>query len=214
MLWGFFLLCSVSFSFWPLLPSLSQFCRILLMKCVQCCSGRTCHGDFFFILPACLIPSSSCKAPFPTKESDYWLWLKLIFLYMAHCFPQLNQTSTCFSEHRAILKVVKTQSSQDFLFTIVQHKHCREKETNEVFDNQFLSEMPWAEWGFSITISCSVAVHGFLFFFHLEVLILSLFWERLAYIWMLEIKTVPTWSGFLTIGIIFSCLILHVSPVR
>lgn len=83
---------------------------------------------------------------------------------MAHCFPRLNQTSTCFSEHRAILKIVKTQPSQDFLFTIVQRKHCREKETNEVFDNQFLSEMPWAEWGFSITISCSVAVHRLLFF--------------------------------------------------
>lgn len=93
---------------------------------------------------------------------------------MALCFPQLNQTSTCFSEHRATLKVVKTQSSQDFLFTIVQHKQCRVKGTNEVFDNQFLSEMPWAEWGFSIIISCSVAVHR-LSFFHLEVLILSLF---------------------------------------
>lgn len=38
------------------------------------------------------------------------------------------------------------------------------KETNEVFDNQFLSEMSWAECAFSIIVSCSVAVHRGFFF--------------------------------------------------
>lgn len=74
--------------------------------------------------------------------SELWIW-------QAHVFLSVS----------VILKVVKTQSSQDFLFTIVQCKQCRVKETDEVFDNQFLSEMSWAECGFSIIISCSGAVH-------------------------------------------------------
>lgn len=84
---------------------------------------------------------------------------------MVNCFSQLwIWQAHVFLSISVILKVVKTQSSQDFLFTIVQYKQCRVKETNEVFDNQFLSEMSWAECGFSIIISCSVAVHiGFFF---------------------------------------------------
>lgn len=79
-------------------------------------------------------------------------------------FPNCESDKHMFLSTSLILKVVKTQSSQDFLFTIVQYQQCRVKETNEVFDNQFLSEISWVECCFSIIISCSVAVHTGAFF--------------------------------------------------
>lgn len=134
--------------------------------------GKNMPQWFVFIFKVCLIPSTSCR-PFFTKESDYQVWLKWIFLYMGSCFSQLwIWQAHVFPSISVILEVVKTQSSQDFLFTIVQYKLYTVKETNEVFDNQFLSEMSWAESVCSIIISCSVAVH--IGFFHLKVLILSL----------------------------------------
>lgn len=169
----FSLLCNVSFSSWPLLPCLSQFYRTLLMKCAQDCWGRTCHSDFSLFLQRVWFHGAAA-GPFPHK--GIWLLsvIKMNFSFYGTVFSPSESDKHMFFWARAIVKVVKTQSSQDFLFTIVQHKQCGVKETNEVFDNQFLSEMPWAEWSFSIIISCSVAVHRLLFF-HLEVLILSLF---------------------------------------
>lgn len=167
------LLCSVSFISWPLLSSLCQFYRTLLMKCAQCFWGRTCHSDFsLFLQPVWFHPAAA--GPFSHKRTWLLSVIKMNFSFYGTVFSPSESDKHMFSWARAILRVVKTQSSQDFLFTIVQHKQCAVKETNEVFDNQFLSEMPWAEWGFSIIISCSVAIHRLLFF-HLEVLILSLF---------------------------------------
>lgn len=128
---------------------------------------KSCHSDFSLFLK-CVWFHLPAAGPFFTKESDYHVWLKWIFLYMGNSFSQLwIWEARVFLSITVILEVVKTQSSQDFLFTIVQYILCRVKETNEAFDNQFLSEMSWAEYGFSIIISCLVTVHTvfwFLFF--------------------------------------------------
>lgn len=157
----------------PILSNHSDFYRVLLMKCVRCCLGKTCPSDFSLFLK-CVWFHLAAANPFFHKRIWLLSVIKMTFS-AANCFSQLwIWQAHVFLSISVILNVVKTQSSQDFLFTIVQYKQCRVKETNEVFDNQFLSEASWADCGVSIIISCSVAVHmGF--FFHAEVLILSLF---------------------------------------
>lgn len=144
------------------------------------------HNDFSLFLK-CVWFHLPAAGPFFTKESDYQVWLKSIFLYMGNNFSQLwIWQAHVFLSISVILEVVKTQSSLDFLFTIVQYKLCRVKEINEVFDNQFLSEMSSTEYVFSIIISCLETIQTFsvlffwrffcfLVFLNLKTLILSLF---------------------------------------
>lgn len=98
---GFFpLLFIVCFGSWPILSDLSHFYRILLMNCVQCCLGKTCHSDFSLFLK-CVWFHLAAAGPFFHKRIWLLSVIKMNFsLYGELFFPTVNLTSTCFSEYQ------------------------------------------------------------------------------------------------------------------
>lgn len=98
---------SVCFVSWPILSNSSHFYRILVMKCVQYCLGKTCHSDFSLFLEWVWFHLAAAS---PFFHKRIWLLsvIKMHFLYMVNCFSQLWLWQACaFLSISVMPKVVK-----------------------------------------------------------------------------------------------------------